>query len=438
MTLPKCLIVLFSCLCFAGSAAAEVADTAPPPPNIIFVLTDDLGYGDIGANGSTLIDTPHVDRLASEGVRLTSFYAPANVCTPSRAGFLTGRQPIRMGLATGVIFPDSTHGLPQSETTLAEMLRAQGYRTAMVGKWHLGHTDAHWPTAHGFDSFYGVPYSNDMQPFPLYDGREEIESPANQATLTERYTERAQAVIEANDPRPFFLYVAHTFPHIPLFASERFRGQSEAGLYGDTVEALDWSMGALRESLERAGKADNTLIVFTSDNGPWFEGASGASRDRKGGSWEGAYRVPFIAWWPGVLPAGVVRDTPVTGLDLLPTLARLVGAPLPEQGIDGADIWPVLRDGAESPHSEILFFNEDQIAAIRAGKWRLVVESYYKTYSVPLTQFGYPLLFDLSRDPGETYSLSSREPERVRDLLARIEAAQAELGVPDRPQFSPE
>ncbi len=415
---------------------ATAADDAPP--NIIFVLTDDLGYGDLGVYGSTMISTPNLDALAEQGLKLTSYYAPANVCTPSRAALLTGRQPIRMGLAAGVIRPESTHGLPQSETTLATLLRNHGYRTAMIGKWHLGHTPEHWPTAHGFDRFYGVPYSNDMTPFPLYDGDEVIEEPADQARLTERYTDATIAFIEEAGDAPFFVYLAHTFPHIPLFAAEPFRGRSDAGLYGDTVETIDWSMGRIVQALEEAGIADNTLIMFTSDNGPWFEGSSGASRERKGATWEGAYRVPFIAYWPAGLPANRVIDAAVTGLDMFPTLARVAGVSVPEElELDGADIWSVLSEGADTPHEEILFFNEDQIAAIRMGDWRLVVRSYYKTWDVPLATAGYPLLFDLARDPGENYSMAPDEPERVERMLRAIEAANERFEVPEPPPFPP-
>lgn len=444
MKRPVAVIVLAWSVLVAGCASVAAEETpaapgeaGPAQPNIIFILTDDLGYGDVGAYGAQMIKTPALDRMAAEGVRLTSFYSPANVCTPARASFLTGRHAIRMGLAEGVIHPPSTHGLPQDEETLAELLGAQGYRTHMIGKWHLGHQPDFWPTAHGFESFFGVPYSNDMTPFPLYQGMEKIEEPAKQATLTRRYTEQAVAIIEAEDERPFFLYLAHTFPHIPLFASEDFLGQSEAGLYGDTVEEIDWSTGEILAALERTGQAGNTLVVFTSDNGPWFEGSSGPARERKGATWEGAYRVPFLAWWPGALPAGTVSDAPVSGLDLLPTFAALAGAE-PSAELDGADIWPVLSDNADSPHEQLLFFNEDQIAAIRVGDWRLVVESYYRIYSVPLEQFGYPLLFDLSRDPGESYSLAQAHEAVVADLLARIEAAREALGVPERPQFSVE
>ena len=431
----KQLIQTCTLLSVLLTAAADVASR----PNIVLVLADDLGYGDVGAYGSSMIATPNIDALAAEGLRLTSYYSPANVCTPSRAGLLTGRQPIRMGLASGVIFPHSTHGLPQSELTLATLLRDNGYRTAMIGKWHLGHTDDHWPTAHGFERFYGVPYSNDMNPFPLYDGDDVIEEPADQARLTERYTDAAIDFIEEADGSPFFLYLAHTFPHIPLFAAEPFRGQSDAGLYGDTVETIDWSMGRIVRALEEAGIADNTLVIFTSDNGPWFEGSAGASRERKGATWEGAYRVPFIAAWPDGLPRNRVIDAAVTGLDIFPTLARVAGATVPDDiELDGADIWPVLSDGAASPHETILFFNEDQIAAIRMGDWRLVVRSYYKTWDVPMAAVGYPLLFDLRRDPGELYSMAPDEPEQVDRMLRAIEAANDRLNVPEPPDFPPQ
>ncbi|MDJ0919897.1 MAG: sulfatase [Henriciella sp.] len=420
-----------------------VTEDAPEPglspiaskPNTIFILADDLGYGDIGANGATLIETPAIDAMAANGVRLTNFYAPANVCTPSRAGFLTGRYPIRMGLAAGVIFPDSTHGLPAEEVTLAEMLKREGYRTAMIGKWHLGHTEEHWPTAHGFDRFFGVPYSNDMSPFPLYEDDVKLEEPADQTVLTKRYTEATVEFIEAEHDAPFFIYLAHTFPHIPLFASDAFSGGSAAGAYGDTVEELDWSVGQIVSALERNGKIRDTLIVLTSDNGPWFEGSSGAARAGKGTGWRGGYRVPFVAQWLASLPAGEVRDAPVSGLDLMPTLAALAGASdLPPS--DGKDIWSVLANGDPTPHEELIFFNEDRIAAIRRGDWRLVVQSYYKTFDVPLDQLGYPLLFNLRSDPGESYNLRRSAPDVAADLLARLDAARERLDVPETPPFS--
>jgi uncharacterized sulfatase len=425
--------------CWAGevqgrSGGTEDSTDVTARPNIIVILADDLGYGDLGVNGSTMISTPNLDRLAAEGVRLTSFYAAANVCTPSRAGLLTGRYPIRMGLAVKVIVPSDTHGLPPEEMTLPEILRDRGYRTAMAGKWHLGHQPEFWPTENGFDSFLGVLYSNDMKPFALYRGRENIEEPADQATLTERYTAAAVETIEGAGDRPFFFYLAHTFPHRPLHVSDRFRGRSEAALYGDVVETIDWSVGEILAALERTGKARDTLILFTSDNGPWFEGSTAGYRDRKGGTWEGSYRVPLIAWWPGMLPSGAAVDEPATALDVLPTLARVSGAHIPATvALDGIDIWPTLAHGAPSTHDQILFFDNDQISGVRKGKWSLVVRDYYRTLNIGLYRFGYPLLFDLERDPAQSYNLARDEPEILDDLLQRIEAAKRELGVPPPP-----
>jgi arylsulfatase A len=426
-------VALAACTSFEAPHYARTDQVQTNQPNIILVLTDDLGYGNLGFTGATAISTPYLDQMAQEGVLLTSFYAAANVCTPSRAGLLTGRYPVRMGLATDVVRPESTHGLPQSETTIAELLQAEGYQTAMIGKWHLGHLPEFWPTQHGFETFYGVRYSNDMQPFGLYDQSELIEEPVDQTTLTRRYTERAIDIIEASDDRPFFLYLAHTFPHIPLFAEDPFLGRSEAGPYGDTVETIDWSMGQIFQALEQAGKDRDTLVIFTSDNGPWFEGSSGDSRNRKGSTWEGAFRVPFIARWPGVLPDGVVSDAPVSGLDILPTLAAITGTKSNAVGaLDGRDIWPVLEAGAASPHETLFFFDQDQIAAVRADDHRLVLRSYYRTLDIPHRLFNYPLLFNLQTDPGESYSLTEREPELVERLLAIVDAEYEALGIEQR------
>ena len=432
-----CRVRLLAILLLLGACGAPAEEPAPRaeaagPPNVVVILADDLGYGDLGSYGADLIATPRLDAMAAEGVRLTSFYAAANVCTPSRAGLLTGRQPIRYGLAAGVVFPQSEHGLPPEEVTLAETLRARGYTTLAIGKWHLGHQPQHWPTAQGFDAFYGVPYSNDMSPFPLYRNDEVLEAEVDQRTLTKRYTEEAVRFVEAAEG-PFFLYLAHTFPHIPLHASDAFEGRSEASRYGDTVEEIDWSTGEILDALDRAGLTENTLVVFTSDNGPWFEGSPGALRGRKGETYDGGHRVPFLARWPGMLPAGAVRDAPLTGLDLMPTVARLADAPLPDAEIDGRDAWPVLAEGAASPHEHVLFFNEDQIVGVRRDDWHLVSQTYYKRYDVALRALGYPLLFDLSRDPGMRYSLAPSEPETTAALAAVLDAERERYGVPPPP-----
>lgn len=336
-----------------------------------------------------------------------------------------------MGLADGVIRPHSTHGLPQSEETIAELLKKRGYRTAMIGKWHLGHTEEYWPTAHGFDTFFGVPYSNDMSPFPLYEQRELVEEPADQASLTARYTERAVDLIQhGTDEAPFFLYLAHTFPHIPLHVDDEAKGKSEAGLYGDTVEVIDWSMGQILDALEQSGQDADTLIFFTSDNGPWFEGSAGISRDRKGGTWEGAYRVPFVARWPDVIPANSVSDAPVTALDLYPTIASITEDEYQSsRNVDGKNILPTLVQGAGSPHEHLVFFNENKIAAIRQGDWRLVLSAYYKTYDVPLQSYDYPLLFNLESDPSESYSLAVTNPERVDQMMDILDAEKDNLSL---------
>ena len=400
----------------AWAVAAEAPRSTPP--NVILILADDLGYGDIGVFGAEAIATPNLDSMAAEGAVLTNFYAAANICTPSRAGLLTGRYPIRTGLGHEVIQPNDKRGLPESEITIAEMLRAQGYRTAIIGKWHLGHEDAHWPTNHGFDQYYGLPYSNDMTPLALYRNKDVIEEPVDQTTLTKRYTEESIRFIEESGDAPFFLYLAHTFPHIPLFASEAFNGKSDAGLYGDTVEELDWSTGEIIDALKRLGKDENTLVIFTSDNGPWFEGSSGPFRDRKGGTWEGAYRVPFIAYWAGAIESGTQSDAISMGIDVLPTVAALAAVDLSDgPTTDGKNIWPLLEGSQESPHEHLLLFNNEDIVGVRTQQWKLTTHSYYREFYAPLGQFGYWLLFDVSEGNAEQYSLARENP----DVVARLQ-----------------
>jgi arylsulfatase A len=420
----------FAAALFLASVPGPAAE---PPPNFVVILADDLGYGDVGAYGATLIATPHLDRLAREGVRLTGFYSSANVCTAARGGLLTGRYPIRLGLAGDVARPTNDVALPDAETTIAEALGPLGYRTALIGKWHLGSHLRHSPLRHGFDEFYGLLHSNDMLPLALYRGEEAIEEPVDQSTLTERYTAEAIAFLERNRDRPFFLYLPHTFPHVPLHVSERFAGTSRAGLYGDTVEAIDWSTGEILKALRELGLDERTLVIFTSDNGPWWEGSSGVHRERKGTAWEGGLRVPFLARWPGQLPADSVSAEPAINLDLFPTLVRLAGGEVPSaRPVDGRDLMPLLRGQGSSPHDAIFLFDADRIAAVRSGRFKLVVESKYVTV---LARIGHPdyyhhpgLLFDLELDPSESYSFTREQPEVAARLARLLEDGQRELG----------
>lgn len=415
-------------LLVAGAVSPALAQGGAKQPNIILILADDLGYGDLSINGSTLLKTPEIDRLAREGAMLSHFFSSANVCTPSRAGLLTGRYAARMGLAQGVIFPHSDYGLPAGEVTLAEALKEQGYRTHMVGKWHLGTVEGSWPTDQGFESYFGVPYSNDMVPLPLMRNRETLEEPAAQDELIGRFTDAALEVIEQAGDHPYFLYVAHTAPHIPLAPGEGFAGRSQAGRYGDVVEELDASVGRLRAAVERSGKARDTLILFTSDNGPWFQGSSGPYRDRKGGTYEGAYSVPLVAWQPGTIPAGARSDAIAMNTDLFTTLLRRAGGTPPtDRPIDGKDIWPLLQGGRTTPHDALLFFSNNKIAAIRTQGWRYVVRSFYLTFDVDLEPRGGSMLFDTVADPAETYDVSDRNPGVVEVLRQWAEYARREL-----------
>lgn len=405
---------------------------AAPRPNIILILADDLGAGDMGATGNRHIRTPNLDRLAREGALLPNHYASAPVCTPSRAGLLTGRYPVRTGMAVGVTYPHSTSGLPQTETTIATVLKQAGYRTAMLGKWHLGSTRESWPTAHGFDRFWGVPWSNDMTPLPLYRNLERIEEPLQQETFADRLVEEARAVIADPAGQPFFLYVAHIAPHIPLRPGPRFKGKSKAGLYGDFVEELDWTTGEILQAVKAAGKDRETIILFASDNGPWFDGSAAGHRGRKGDSFAGATAAPLLARWPGHIPAGIRPDGIAMNIDIAPTLAALAGTAMPaDRPIDGKDIRPLLTETGPSPHDHLLHFVNDQPSAIRTQRWRLVSRAFYLTYFAPLDQFGAELLFDMAADPGETRNLADRHPDIVADLRQRLKAAEAEFaGIP--------
>ena len=406
---------------------AQALPQSQRPPNFVVILVDDLGYQDLGCFGSPLISTPRVDGMASEGVKFTSFYVQP-VCTPSRAALLTGCYPMRVGLPQ-VLGANANIGISSSEITLAQLLKSRGYATACVGKWHLGHHPQFLPTRHGFDSYYGLPYSNDMDkqgPVPLIRGEKIIEQPANQDTLTQRYTQESIKFIEANKDRPFFLYLPHTMVHVPLHVSDKFRGKSKRGLYGDAAEEIDWSTGEILDTLKRLGLDDNTLVVLTSDNGPWLvKGQDGGSalplRDGKGTTYDGGVRTPCIMRWPGRIPAGTTSDEMVTEMDLLPTIARLAGTSAPKDRIiDGKDIWPLMSGvkGAISPHETLFFYRANRLQAMRSGKWKLI-----------LPQDGNPAaLYDLHADISESKDVSAEYPKLVQRFSELAQKCREDIG----------
>jgi len=390
-------------------------------PNIVIIFADDLGYGDLGCYGHPTIRTPHLDRMAAGGMRFTQFYAAESVCTPSRAALLTGRLPIRSGMCSDtrrVLFPDSAGGLPAGEITIAEALKGRGYSTACVGKWHLGHLPQFLPTRNGFDEYFGIPYSNDMKPCPLMDGDKVVEEPADQASLTQRYTERAVQFIRRHRRRPFFLYFPHTFPHVPLYASEGFRGTSLRGLYGDVVEELDWSVGRVLDTLREEGIERDTLVLFTSDNGPWETqklngGSAGLLRGGKGST------------WPGTVAAGQTVTGLAATLDFLPTCLSLAGAPVPtDRVLDGYDLTPLLRGSGPSPRNSMFYYRGMRLYAARKGPWKAHLATQ-PGYGGSAEEHDPPLLFHLEHDPSERYDVAEANPEVVADLLRTIEAHRA-------------
>lgn len=430
-------------------AAPLVRSQQPRTPNVILILCDDLGYGDLHLYGSN-IATPNLDRMAGEGVLFRQFYSTSNVCSPSRASVMTGRYATRVGVPR-VIGSQDVMGLALSEKTIADVLKPAGYRSMCVGKWHLGSQSQYLPTKRGFDEYYGIPYSNDMSPSVLLDNTQVVESPVQLDTLTQRYTQRAVDFIQRSKNSPFFLFFAHTFPHIPLAASAAFKGKSNLGLYADCVEEIDWSVGQVLQALQDNGIDDNTLVIFTSDNGPWFLGSPGRLRGRKGSSYEGGVREPFIARFPGRIPAQVFPGpaisrtrsfsaVPVTGtsarisgvvastLDLLPTIAGLCKAPLPSQPLDGSDIWPILSgQQSELARDPFLYFDDWNLQCARFGPWKIHVARYNDfpwspdpiggRINLPLTS---PELYNLEEDPDESYDVAADNPEVVADLLARM------------------
>jgi arylsulfatase A-like enzyme len=444
--------VLLSTFLASSGATASAGDR---PPNVVLVFADDLGYADVGVFGAEGFRTPHIDRLAAEGVRLTDFYVAQAVCTASRAALLTGAYPQRVGLI-GAVDHRAGHGISADETTLAEMLKRRGYATAIYGKWHLGHLPSFLPTRHGFDEYYGLPYSNDMwplhperpddyPPLPLIEGEETIETNPDQSKLTGEYGRRAVAFIEAHRDQPFFVYLPHSMPHVPIFASEGFRGRTKRGLYGDVVEEIDDTVGRILATLERLGLEKDTLVIFTSDNGPWLSygdhaGSAAPLREGKGTSFEGGVGVPFVARWPGRIPAGAVVREPAMTIDLLPTIGLLAGAPRPERPIDGRDIRPLLlgKPGATSPHEALFFYWRRHLQAVRSGRWKLHFPHEYRSLDGPAGSGGMPgrytqrsiglALFDLETDRSETTDVAAEHPDVVKRLEALAEQARVELG----------
>jgi len=425
------------------------ANNSTRPPNIIVIYTDDQGYADLGCYGAVRIKTPRIDQMAAEGVRLTDFYAQP-VCTPSRAALLTGCYPQRVGMAltprgepsenrTGlVLFPDSKCGIHEDEVLLPELLKSVGYATACIGKWHLGHLPKFLPTRHGFDYYYGIPYSNDMKPTPLMRGEETIEEPAVQETLTERYTQEAISFIEKNKEKPFFLYLPHNMPHVPLFVSEKWKGKSEGGLYGDVVECIDWSVGEILDTLKKQGIDDNTIVVFTTDNGPWLtQGERGGHatplRNGKGTTYEGGVRVPCIVRWPGKIPAGTVCRDIAANFDLYATFAALAGATLPsDRIIDSKDIFPSLSGTAtnQPPRETFFYYSQNDLHGVRNGNWKLRLEMRRGDAgrTIPPDADVYEALYDLNIDVGEQKDVSKDHPDVVDRLRALMNAAREDLG----------
>ncbi len=435
--------------------AALLALQDAPKPNVVIIFADDLGWGDLSCQGHPSIRTPHLDRMAAEGQRWTNFYSAAPVCTPSRAALLTGRLPLRNGMTSDkrrVLFGNSKSGLLPEEITLAEALKAQGYATACVGKWHLGHLKPHLPTSQGFDSYFGIPYSNDMErvptapPYkeanrdprieyfnvPLMRNEAIVERPADQRTITKRYTEEAVRFIRDQKKGPFFLYLPHTMPHIPLFRSPAFEGKSARGLYGDVVEELDWSVGEVLRTLRDEGVEKNTLVFFSSDNGPWIVfddhgGSAGALRDGKGGTFEGGMRVPGIFWWPGRIAPGVVDQIGAT-MDVFTTAVRLAGGEVPkDREIDGLDLSPALLGTGPSPRQSMAFYRDTKLYAVRKGPWKAHFFTKAAYGDPKETAHETPLLYHLGVDPGEKWDQAAKHPEVVTELRRLYEATLASV-----------
>ncbi len=463
------VLFFFSLMVVVLRAAESAPQSADRPPNIVIIFIDDMGYADIGPFGVTAYKTPHLDRMAAEGRVFTDFHSATAVCSASRAALLTGCYPERVSIL-GALHPPQRIGINSDEVTLAELCRSRGYATAIFGKWHLGHHRPFLPLQHGFDEYFGLPYSNDMWPYrsgttdlspnverrpnypdlPLIENNEVIKSPvgaADQAQLTTWYTEHAVDFIDRHKSQPFFLYVPHSMIHVPLFVSEKFRDKSGAGLFGDVVMEIDWSVGQILDALQRNGLDDNTLVVFTSDNGPWLSfgnhgGSADPLREGKGTMFEGGYREPCVMRWPGKIPAGTKCDQLTTTLDLFPTVAALIGAKLPaDRVIDGKDIWPLMSGapGAVTPHEVFYCYYNRELRAVRDARWKLFFPHKSNTLNGrPGGRDGVPAkfeqeevghwLFDLKNDMGEKTNVANQHPDIVARLEQYAEQARSILG----------
>jgi arylsulfatase A-like enzyme len=440
------------------------------PPNIVIMFMDDMGYADIGAFGAKAYPTPHLDRMAKEGRKFTDFYVTQAVCSASRAGLLTGCYNVRIGI-NGALGPRSNFGLNPDETTIAEICKQQGFATACFGKWHLGHHKKFLPKQHGFDEYFGLPYSNDMWPYhpgvlhlpmeerlkkwphlPLIDGNEVINpkvSGKDQEMLTTQYTERAVSFIEKNKDNPFFVYIPHGMVHVPLYVSDKFKGKSGAGLFGDVMMEVDWSVGEIMKVLRKNDLHENTLFIFTSDNGPWLNygdhaGSAAPLREGKGTMFDGGCREPTLAWWPGTIPANSECKEPAMTIDLLPTIAKLIDADSPKHRIDGKDISALLTGDAKSPHEAYYFYYGNQLQAVRQGKWKLHFPHGYRTMAgKPGGTGGIPTnysqakiglsLFDLHSDISESKNVKDKFPKITNRLKSLGEKFNKELQKTKRP-----
>ncbi|MCA9219018.1 MAG: sulfatase [Planctomycetales bacterium] len=458
-----CCVAATCTLSLLSHANPTCADDTQRPPNFVVIFCDDLGYGDLACFGNPTINTPNLDRMAAEGMKFTQFYSAAPVCTPSRAALMTGRLPLRNGMCSlkrRVLFPNSKGGLPAEEITIAEALKSKGYATACVGKWHLGHLPQFLPTNHGFDQYFGIPYSNDMDRLndvgpkgreafwdpkveywnvPLLRGTtdtmETVERPADQTTITRRYTEAAVQFIRDKKDQPFFLYLPHSMPHVPLFRSSDFANRSRRGLFGDVIEEIDWSVGQVLETLRELHLDEQTLVFFTSDNGPWLifdqqGGSAGLLRDGKGSTWEGGMREPTLAWWPGHVPAGSVCREPASTMDLFATFHQLAGIDLPtDRELDSHDLTPLLHGKNKNSREALFYYRAYNLMAVRVGPFKvhyMTQDAYGPGAREPVVHDP-PVVFNLEEDPGEKFNVANQHPEVIEQARQIVERHQRKL-----------